>query len=303
VGHGARVLEPFTTVGATDVGLTAAGLRGPAVRREHHGVYVESFVEPGVGTSIAAARLVLPGDALLDGVSALHALGATVGEPRPLRFVSTHPHQVRRPGIRVRRVRSLPPPAEDRDCVTAVVAFLVAAQELDLVELVAAGDWLVRLDLTTPAGLRAAAQNHHGRGAVLARRAATLVRERVDSVRETRLRLCLVLAGLPEPEVNPVVTLDGRKVGRVDLLLRRWRVVLEYEGDQHRTDRRQWNTDIGRHELLAEGAVTLVRVTSQRMRHPRAVVTLVVRALRSAGWDGPDPLFDDEWHRLFPSAR
>ena len=53
-------------------------------------------------------------------------------------------------------------------------------------------------------------------------RAAALVRERVDSPRESRLRLCLVLAGLPEPEVNPVVTVDGRRVGRVDLLVDGW---------------------------------------------------------------------------------
>ena len=100
-----------------------------------------------------------------------------------------------------------------------------------------------------------------------------------------------------------MITVGGRRVGRVDLLLRRWRVVLEYEGDQHRTDRRQWNVDIDRHEQLGGGEWTLVRVTSQRMDHPRAVVGSVVRALRTHGWDGPDPVFSEEWHRLFPTAR
>lgn len=303
MGHGALVLEPFTTARATDVGLTAATLRGGAVRREHRGVYVESFLEPSVETSVAAARLVLPRDALLDGVSALHALGVTVGDPWPLRFVSAHPHQVRRPGIHVRRTRLLPPADAPGTVVSTVAAFVAASQELDLVDLVAAGDWLVRLGRVTLAELRDAAAHHHGRGAVHLRRAAALVRERVDSPQGTRLRLCLVLGGVPEPEVNPVVFVGGRALGRVDLLLKRWRIAVEYEGDQHRTDLRQWNIDIRRHEQLTADGCPVVRVTAERMRHPRAVVALVVAALRAAGWEGPDPTFDEEWRCLFPSGR
>lgn len=294
---------PFTTAQAAAAGLSEAALRTRALRREHHGVYVEARLEPSVAVSVAAARLVLPTDALLDGVSALHALGVDVGDPRPLRFVSTHRHQVRRPGIRVRRVRSLPPVDAHGSCVTAEAAFVDAAWELDLVDTVAAGDRLVRLGRSTPTRLVEAAAAHRGRGAVDARRAAGLVRERVDSVQETRLRLCLVLAGLPEPQVNPVVFCGGRAVGRVDLFLPRWRIAIEYEGDQHRTDPRQWNVDIRRHEQLTADGCPVVRVTARRMSHPRAVVHLVVAALRGAAWQGPDPVFDEEWHRLFPSAR
>jgi len=63
VGHRAGVLKPFTTAQAADVGLTEARLRTAAVRREHHGVYVESFLEPSVDLSLHAAQLVLPDDA------------------------------------------------------------------------------------------------------------------------------------------------------------------------------------------------------------------------------------------------
>lgn len=296
------MFRPFTTAQAPEVGLTPDTLRTSRVRREHHGVYVESFLEPDLDLGVAAARLVLPDDALLDGVSAFHALGVEVGAPRPLRFVTTHPHQVRRPGVRVRRVAALPP-STDGSSVAPGHAFLAAAADLDLVELVAAGDWLVHLGCTRWADLVGVTAGARGRHVRLARRAASLVRERVDSPQETRLRLCLVLAGLPEPDVNPVVKVDGRRVGRVDLLLRRWRVALEYEGDQHRTDKRQWNVDIARHELLHDGGWALVRVTGQRMEHPRAVVGEVVRALRARGWAGPEPAFDAEWHRLFPTAR
>ena len=296
------VFRPFTTAQAHEVGLTPDTLRTGRARREHQGVYVESFLEPDLALSVAAARLVLPGDVLLDGVSALHDLGVEVGRSRPLRFVSAHPHQVRRPGVRLRRVVALPPAVEG-SVVAPAHAFVAAAADLDLAELVAAGDWLLRLGLTSWAELIDVTSAAKGRHVRLARRAAGLVRGRVDSPQETRLRLCLVLAGLPEPEVNPVLTVGGRRVGRVDLLLRRWRVVLEYEGDQHRTDVAQWNVDIGRHEQLGEGEWTLVRVTGQRMQHPRSVVAQVVRALRAGGWDGPEPVFDADWHRLFPTAR
>lgn len=303
MGKGAWVHGPFTSTQAAAAGLTEAALRTRAVRREHHGVYVGASLAPSLELSVAAARLVLPVDAVPDGVTALHLLGVEVGDPLPLRFVSAHPHQVRRAGIRVRRVRSRPPTDVEGYRVTAEDAFLDAAQELDLVELVSAGDWLVRLGRSTVARLRESAAARRGRGSVLARRAAELVRDRVDSVQETRLRLCLVLAGLPEPQVNPVVFAGGRAVGRVDLFLGRYRIAIEYEGDQHRTDPRQWNIDIRRQEQLSADRCPVVRVTSQRMRHPRAVVSLVVAALRDAGWDGPDPVFDEEWHRLFPSAR
>ena len=182
-------------------------------------------------------------------------------------------------------------------------AFISSAQELNLVDLVAAGDWLVRLRRATPSELVQAAAAHRGRGAVLARRAAALVRERVDSVQETRLRLCLVLSGLPEPSVNPVVFVGGRALGRVDLFWARWRIAVEYEGDQHRTEVRQWNIDIRRYEQLVADGCPVVRVTAERMHHPRAVIALVVATLRAAGWEGDDPVFDEEWHQLFPSAR
>ena len=303
MGQRGQVPTPFTRSQVSTTGLRTWDLRGPEVRREHHGVYAEAYLEPDAATSIAAARLVLPGDALVDGLTALQVMGVDLGPDRPLRFVTAHPHQVRRPGLRVRRVGALPAADPSGGSVSAATAFVAAARDLDLVELVAAGDWLVRLRRTSWTELVEAAAMFRGRHAQLARRAAALVRERVDSPQETRLQLCLVLAGLPEPEVNPVITVGGRRLGRVDLLLRRWRVVVEYEGDQHRTDTRQWNVDIGRHEQLNEGEWFLVRITKDRMEHPRTVVAQVVRALRAGGWEGPEPVFDAEWHRLFPTAR
>jgi hypothetical protein len=91
-------------------------------------------------------------------------------------------------------------------------------------------------------------------------------------------------------------------VGRADLVYIGLKVILEYEGDQHRTDVRQWNRDIERQEqLVAEGWI-VVRITAERMSRPRSVVARVLQALRAAGYAGPDPVFTPEWLSLFGST-
>ena len=157
----------------------------------------------------------------------------------------------------------------------------------------------MRLRRCTPESLRAYAQAHGGRGAPLARRAASLVRERVDSFRETRLRLCLVLAGLPEPHCNLVIMRDEHPLGRVDLLLEEFKVIVEYDGDQHRTDKGQWSADIHRDEEFGSLGYRTVRVTATHLRRPRSVVWRVHDALRAGGYVGPGPAFGPEWSSLF----
>lgn len=41
------------------------------------------------------------------------------------------------------------------------------------------------------------------------------------------------------------------------------KLAVEYDGDQHRTDRRQFTKDIRRAEVLAELGWTVVRVTAE----------------------------------------
>ena len=276
-------------------------LAGPAVRRLFTGVYVARSTSITNDLVVRAALKVLPPDTLATGVTALRHYGVAVGSPAPLQFVTAHPHHVRRPQFAVTRVGALPPHREL--LVSPGPAFVAAAPQLNLLELVTAGDWLVRLRVATPTDLIGCADATAGRGAVRARRAARLVRERVDSPPETRLRLCLVLAGLPEPECNVVLGDATHLIGRVDLYLAAYATILEYEGDQHRTDTGQWNLDITRQEEFGAAGFCLIRVTAQRMRQPRQVVLGVHRALRAAGYAGPEPVFSPEWLALFASAR
>jgi hypothetical protein len=106
------------------------------------------------------------------------------------------------------------------------------------------------------------------------------------------------LAGLPEAECNP--TINGvRRSGRVGLLFRSFRVIIEYEGDQHRTDPQQWHKDIDRQEDFGGVGYLTVRVTKEHARQLRLVVGRVHEALRSRGYRGPAPSFDRRWMDLF----
>ena len=102
----------------------------------------------------------------------------------------------------------------DRACVTIttpIQTFLDPAPELSLVDLVVLGDSLLRRGRFTPEMLVEAATTRRGRGCRLPRRAAALVRPEADSAMKTRLRLLMVLAGLPEPVVNHKIRWpDGR---------------------------------------------------------------------------------------------
>jgi hypothetical protein len=100
---------------------------------------------------------------------------------------------------------------------------------------------------------------------------AALARARtgVRSPRETLLRLLIVDAGFPEPEVAVrIVSRDGRCLGESDLGYRGERVLLEYEGDHHRTDKRQFRKDIRRREDFEDEGWTVLRVTADDMDSP-----------------------------------
>ena len=190
------------------------------------------------------------------------------------------------------------PPAKGR-ILTPPAAWATASCDLNLVELVVAGDWLVRLKKSTPAALRAYAATLTGRHSRTVRRAADLVRERVDSPPESRLRLCLVLAGLPEPVCNLDIGDDVFFIAKPDLAYLIHRLLLEYEGDHHRTDRAQWQKDIKRERQLRKAGYELVRITAETLRRPRELVRDVHALLVQAGYSGPEPDFTPEWRACF----
>ena len=136
--------------------------------------------------------------------------------------------------------------------------------------------------------LRESADDFRGRGARAVASAMPQVREGVESRPETLLRLLLVRAGLPEPETGvDIYDANGRWLGRADQLFREWRVISEYDGEQHRTDSRQYDRDESRIEEFNRAGYPTVRIRKQQLfRRPDTAVERVARALRDAGWPG-----------------
>lgn len=174
--------------------------------------------------------------------------------------------------------------------------WLALATVLPLDELVACGDYLVHdpvvLDPRDPRPfvtlerLGELVRNYSGRGARAAASAYRLLSTAAESRPETLLRLLLWRAQLPAPEVNVDVTdAAGRVLGRADLLFRQWRTIVEYDGDEHRTNSRQYDRDITRIEAFVHSDHTVVRVRKHALfARPESVIERVERALRSRGW-------------------
>jgi very-short-patch-repair endonuclease len=130
-------------------------------------------------------------------------------------------------------------------------------------------------------GVLTIAENHpHLRG--LRRVAARLgsVDDGAQSPQETYLRLDLIGAGLPAPQTQiPVARPDGRwyylDMGWPDVM-----VAVEYDGEQHRTDRPNYFGDVVRLEYLASVGWIVIRVLAD---HRRAEVIGRVHRAREAG--------------------
>jgi hypothetical protein len=171
-----------------------------------------------------------------------------------------------------------------------------------LVDLVVVADGMIKAGHTSQERLVEAAGERSGRGCRLARRAASLARPGVDSPQESRLRLLLVLAGLPEPTVNLIIRgRDGSWRRRYDLAYEHLRLIIEYDGRRHAEDSRQWLTDIFRREELDQMRWRLVIVTSEGIyRDPLRTLVRVRDALLECGATSIRRTFKPQWKLHFP---
>ncbi len=105
-----------------------------------------------------------------------------------------------------------------------------------------------------------------------------------ESVMETRARLLMLDAGLPEPELNRDVLFEHAGwLACPDFSWPGLNVAVEYDGDHHRTDRRQWQRDIARRRLLQEEGWTVIVITADDvLRTPAHMVAMIRDALAAA---------------------
>lgn len=154
----------------------------------------------------------------------------------------------------------------------------------DPYDLVAVGDaairdWRVDEPLATVEELTAAVAAGRRVGVQRLREALPLVRTRSASRPETRCRLVLVDAGLPEPKLNFEIVEQGAVLACVDLAYPHLRIAIEYEGEHHLLDPQQWARDIQRYDRLREAGWIVIRVTKVELSAPHLLVSRVRKAV------------------------
>lgn len=220
----------------------------------------------------------------------------------PLEIATWHPHRAARGrGIHSRQVREHLASVVTRDGLrmsSPASTWAMLGGQLSVRWLVIVGDALVRvprddrghrrpeLRLTTPERLRAAALAPGRRHRQHLLDALADIRVGAFSRLETEFRLDAAAAGLPDMELDAEIRdPSGRLLGIADGIHRRYGIVVEIEGDHHRTNRRQWNRDIDRLAAFTAVGWEPVRLTGARVRGGSAVRT-VAEALRRHGWEG-----------------
>jgi hypothetical protein len=146
---------------------------------------------------------------------------------------------------------------------------------LSVVEAVVVADQALHSKLVTRAGLGAWIESRVGRkGVRKARRVLELADAKAASPMETRLRMLLVLNGLPPPELQVTIRdEEGVPLGRPDLYYREQRLGIEYDGETHRESLVE---DIRRQNRLLAAGVRLLRFTAgDVMRRPDTVLAQV----------------------------
>ena len=126
-------------------------------------------------------------------------------------------------------------------------------------------------------------KRHRGaRGVRQLRELLPLVDGGAASPRETLLRLLCIDAGFPKPTTQIPVTDGWNLVAMLDMGWEEFKVAAEYDGDQHRTDRRQYVRDARRLRQVADLGWLVIRVIAEDRENE--VVRRVFDALTARGW-------------------
>lgn len=294
--------RPFTRAEFLAAGNSIDALRSGRMRRVVRGVYIEADAWDD-DTRIRGALRLHPEGAFASHFSAARILRlvvpnnpfehVTVKNPHDRRYrpeIKPHVTKRRRGVIMVRGMLVTDP----------ITTFLQMAGQLSLVDLVVLGDDIVRRYKIPPKRLVQAARKSTDYYAAAALRGARLVRKGVDSPMETRLRMLIVLAGLPEPVVNlRLVHEDGTWRRRFDLCYPKIKLVIEYDGRHHAEDRDQWHADLERREELDDEGYRILVVTSKGVyQAPERTLQRIRRQLVLLGW-GDVPPIGSAWRDHF----
>jgi hypothetical protein len=282
-----RSAAPLHLRDAGAAGVSRRQLAGPRWSRLFPDVYVRAGTTRDAHIWKSAAELAIAPDEIAWGPTAAWLHGVLAPDPRqpPTLHITTmdgRGHRRRVAGaarlrldevdvVQLRGVRATSP---ERTCFDI-------ARTGSCVDAVIAVDAFLSATLTTSAQLwRFCQERRRWPGIDRLREAVTLGSDRVRSPAESRLRLLLVLNGLPEPLVNVTVHDDaGRRIGTPDLLYLSPVLGIEYDGSYHSAgDVHQ--IDLVRENGFATRGIPLLRYSAHDLRNrPMGVVAEVERAL------------------------
>ncbi len=253
-------------------------------RAVHHGVYAPKNAELSLRDRAIAAWLASRRKGVIAGVAASALHGAPYVDP-------THPIELA--GVRIRSQKGLIPRAEqlvDNE-ITRIAGLPVTTRvrtafdlgrHLDRPEALTRMDalmWNQAFSIAEVAGLADA--HPRAQGVRQLREVLPLIDGGAASPRESRIRLLLVDAGFPRPETQIPVVRGVTPVAWLDMGWRDFQVAVEYDGDHHRKDRRQYVKDIARLRMLEALGWIVIRVIAEDK--PQDVIARVEAALVSRG--------------------
>jgi hypothetical protein len=296
--------RPFTVAEATRSGVTAKRLRHASLTRLGKGIR-----SAGTTAELPLSVRVRPFIEINERCAASHPTAAELLMlPRRRQKEKADMHHIirpegaahlKRPQVIVHRMKLYEDEVTTLDGIPVTTperTWLDMAEMLSVDELVAMGDSCVRvprpelegrdMPLCSLADLQRMIERHKGkRGLRKAKEAIRLIRVGSDSPQESVLRLAIVRAGLPEPELNvPIISEDGARHHEPDLSYRKYRIGIEYEGENH-GDEAQIVRDIARSERYEALGWAEVRISKRHMfNDAKSGVAKVRTALVQAGW-------------------
>lgn len=293
---------PFTTRSAQDLGVGRGKLRHAAIRALSRGIVSID------GEDLPLALLTRPFTQVTGYSAASHYTAFAIWEfpgfvpvnDETLIDISRQaPHdEPRRAGVRGHTTKFRDDEVVCLDglwLTTRCRTWLDCSRRMSVDELVVVADHLVRIPrmefegraepYATVEDLSLMLERHKGTpGIQKARQALALTRVGSDSAPETRLRLALDRAGLPEPLINVAVQLVPGKSRTPDAHFPEYRVAVEYDGGSH-SDSDQVTSDIRRQEDFQEAGWIEVRIAKEHMRDDaKGAVRKIRDALYSRGW-------------------
>ncbi|MFV8050053.1 hypothetical protein [Mycobacterium sp. 48b] len=230
-------------------------------------VYVARDFSPGLVDRARAAWLWSHRQGVLAGVTAAALHGANwVDDSAPIELIWVNARSPR--GVRTSAMRLQP---NEIGQVHELPVTTPERTAFDIGRTPGIGRAVARLDsLARATGLKVrdveevAARHRGARGLRQLERALPMLDAGAQSPKETWLRLLLVDDGLPRPQTQiPVLGANGYPFAYLDMGWVEWMIAVEYDGDQHRSDRAQYVKDIRRTAELERMGWIIVRVVAE----------------------------------------